>query len=181
MSTLETRYTGGAIAYHWTMALLVIFLAVQGYLIDYGPQATKAWWVNLHSAVGVLVTLLLLARIVWRAKNLPPELPAGTSRFIQISSHAAHMLLYLLMAVVCISGFINIFARGRGIDFGLFQFPAIMASDRTITRPADVSHMYLAYLLSALAVLHILAAFWHQWFLKDHLLLRMMPGDRQVS
>ena len=176
MTASADRYTGGANAYHWLMAALVIFLLVQGYAIDLGPNATKAWWVNLHSAVGVVVTLLLLGRIVWRVGHRPPDLPDGTSALIRISSHAAHMLLYFLMIVVCISGFVNIFARGRGIDFGVFQFPPIMASDRSITRPADVSHLWLAYALGALAVLHIAAAVWHQWIVKDRLMLRMMPG-----
>ena len=174
--TAAARYTGRAIVYHWTMAALILFLLAQGYAIDLGPSATKAWWVNLHSAVGVVVTLLLLARIVWRIGHRPPDLPDGTSALVRASSHAAHMLLYALMAVVCLSGFVNIFARGRGIDFGLFHFPAIMASDRSITRPADTTHIILSYSMAALVLLHVAAAVWHQWFLKDRLMLRMMPG-----
>ncbi len=175
---MENRYSGGAIAYHWIMAVLIGFLWIQGYAIDLGPNATKAWWVNLHSAVGVIATLALFGRIAWRVGHRPPDLPTGTTPLVRISSHAVHMLLYALMLVICISGFLNIFARGRGIDFGFFQFPAIMASDRAITRPADTAHKYLAYATFALTILHILAALWHQLFLKDHLLLRMMPGKK---
>ena len=175
MSNASVRYSIISILFHWSVAALVIFLAVQGALIDDMPRETKAWWVNLHSAIGIATTILLLARIFWRIGHKPPPLPEGTAPWVERASHIAHWLLYALMVIVSVSGLINIFARGRGVDFGAFAIPQLMPSTRSVIRPADESHAILAYVLMGIAAVHILAAAWHQFWLKDHLMLRMMP------
>ncbi len=175
MSDTSTRYSIISILFHWSVAALVIFLAVQGVLIDDMPRESKAWWINLHSAVGIATTVLLLARIIWRIGHKPPPLPEGTAPWVDRSSHIAHLLLYALMVFVSLAGLINIFARGRGVDFGAFAIPQLMPSTRSIIRPADEAHALSSYVLMAIAAIHILAAAWHQFWLKDHLMLRMMP------
>ena len=172
------RYGTGAIAFHWAVAIFILFLGLQGYLIDSMPRATKLWWDNLHVAVGSIFAVLLIARIVWRATHRPPELPAETGALIRVSAHAVHMLLYVTMIFAVVVGFVNAFSRGWGIDFGVFHLSPMMLSDRSITRPFDRLHTYSTYFLLALAAGHALAALWHHFIKRDTVLLRMWPENR---
>ena len=170
-----SSYGTPAIAFHWAMAILIAFLGVEGYLIDSMPRASREWWISLHVGVGAIVAFLLVGRIAWRATHRPPELPAQTHSLIRIAANAVHMLIYATMLFVMLAGFVNIFSRGHGIDFGIFQVPPIMTADRTVARPFDRMHAYSAYFLLALAGTHMLAALWHHFIARDTVLLRMWP------
>lgn len=173
-----TGYGTGAIAVHWTMAILVAFLGSQSYLSHALSHGSRGTLLNLHIGIGVAVAVLLIGRIAWRATHRPPELPDETSPIVRISAFAVHMLLYATMLFVVIVGLVNVFSRGHGIDLGFFHVPPLMTADRAITRPFNRMHTYSAYFLLALAGLHMLAAFWHQFVLRDSLLSRMWPARR---
>src|SRR4051812_16175720 len=64
--------------------------------------------------------------------------------------------------------------RGEEVSISLLRLAARDGAKSCMTRPADISHMWSAYVLSALAAMHILAARWHQILRKDRLILRMM-------
>jgi hypothetical protein len=73
MSNASVRYSIISILFHWSVAALVIFLAVQGALIDDMPRETKAWWVNLHSAISPRPC----QRAQRHGSSAPPILPIG--------------------------------------------------------------------------------------------------------
>ena len=73
-----SRYSPVAQSLHWIMAALILFSAALGLLLDDWPKATKLFWINIHAQVGLLVLVLLLARIWWRRTDTPPELDAST-------------------------------------------------------------------------------------------------------
>ena len=82
------------------------------------------------------------------------------------------------MIVVPLIGFVPLFARGRGVNFGLFQIASPIERTKDWIGPTTEIHEIAAYALIALAVGHIAAAIYHQVALKDGLLLRMMPERR---
>jgi cytochrome b561 len=173
-----SRYGTGAIAVHWTMAILVAFLGSQSYLSHAMSHGSRGALLNLHIGVGVVVAVLLIGRIAWRATHRPHELPDETTPFVRISALAVHMLLYATMLFVVVVGLVNVFSRGHGIDFGIFHVPPLMAADRAITRPINRMHSYSAYFLLTLAGAHMLAALWHHFVARDTILLRMWPARR---
>ena len=171
----QKRYTREAIALHWLMAGLIVPVAVSGLLYDDIPKSWEDRFLNLHAVFGTLTGLLLVARMVWRRQHRPPPLPASIGPLNRLVSHWGHVGLYALMALVPLAGLAALLARGKGIDFGLFEIVSPLARTPEIARPAKQIHALLAYALLAAAAAHMMVALFHQLILRDGLLLRMMP------
>ena len=67
-----TRYGSTAVAFHWVVAALVIFLGALGLLFDDIPKESRAFWINIHGCVGLIYFALVVARLVWRACTSRP-------------------------------------------------------------------------------------------------------------
>lgn len=70
------RYGRAAIAFHWTIALLVVWVGVLGLLHDSWPKPVHVFWINVHALSGLALWILVLARYYWRITHDPPSLPA---------------------------------------------------------------------------------------------------------
>lgn len=169
------RYGSAAMAFHWTMAALVVVVGVLGLLHDSWPRGTQSFWINIHAVLGLLVWALLMARFWWRIRHPPPSLPAHTGALAQRLSRPAHLLLYMLLFVIPIFGIVTFIWHGRVFDFGLFKVDFGIAKNRAIFNPTEDIHGYLAYTLFTLIGIHVLAALWHQFVRRDGVLLRMWP------
>lgn len=177
MKTAATgaRYDRIAIFLHWAIAFLIAAAFLLGLTVDDFPRAYKDAVVNTHSLLGLGILLLTLIRIGWRIGHPPPPLPKNISAQMEVFSKLAHVLLYALMLLVPLIGLPTLFYRGRGLDFGLFQLPAFLARTPEIFRPLTELHELGAYALIGLAAGHIGAALYHQWILRDALIVRMVP------
>jgi cytochrome b561 len=173
------RYRPAAIAFHWTMFVLVVVVGVLGLLHDSWPKQTQAFWINVHALLGLALWAALVARFGYRIRNAPPALPGHVGAFSRRFSSPVHFALYALMFITPIVGVVTFLYHGRVFDFGLFQLDFGVKKNRAIFHPTEDIHGYLAYALFGLAGLHALAALWHQFFLHDGVLRRMWPpGDR---
>jgi cytochrome b561 len=175
----RARYDAGAIALHWVMALLIVVVGALGLLHDSWPKRTQAFWINLHALIGLVVLALLIARIGWRRRHRPPQLPADCGELSRRLSPPVQLLLYLLMFVIPILGIVTFIWHGRVFDFGWFRLDFGVPKNRAIFQPTELIHGYLAYALFGLATLHALAACWHQYVRRDGVLLRMWPRARE--
>jgi superoxide oxidase len=163
-------------AFHWIMAVLVVFVGVLGLLHDSWPKGTQAYWINVHALVGLLVWVLLMARFRWRQRHPPPQLPAHAGALAQRLSSPLHRLLYLLLFVIPILGIVTFIWHGRAFDFGLFKVDFGVAKNRAIFHPTEDVHGYLAYTLFTLVGVHAFAALWQHFVRRDGVLLRMWPA-----
>jgi cytochrome b561 len=155
---------------------LVLIVGVLGLLHDEWPKATQGFWINVHALLGLLLWLVLLARLSWRRRHAPPALPVNVGMLAKRVSTPVHLALYTLMFLIPILGFITFIYHGRIFDFGLFRIDFGIKKNRAIFEPTEDIHGYLAYALFALAGLHALAAVWHQFYLRDGVLERMWPN-----
>jgi cytochrome b561 len=170
------RYTQGAMALHWIMAVLIVAVGVLGLLHDSWPRRSQAFWINLHALIGLLVWVLIVVRLWWRLTHPPPALPPETGVLPRRLSYTAHLLLYVLVFVIPLVGIVTFVWHGRAFDFGLFRVNFGVRSNRAIFHRSEDVHGYLAYTLFALIVIHVLAALWHQFVWRDRLLQRMWPA-----
>ena len=169
------RYGTGAVAFHWTMFLLVVAVGILGLLHDSWPKRTQAFWINLHAMLGLLLWLTLIARFWWRIRHRPPSLPSGVGDWSRRLSGPLHWALYALMFVTPIVGIVTFIWHGRIFDFGVFHLDFGVRSNRAVFRPTEDIHGYLAYAIFALAGAHAAAALWHHFFRRDGMLGRMWP------
>jgi cytochrome b561 len=169
------RYGSGAMAFHWSMFVLVVVVGILGLLHDDWPKQTQAFWINVHAMIGLLLWLVLIARMGWRMRHAPPSLPADVGALSRRFSSPVHWALYLLMFITPVIGVVTFVYHGRVFDFGLFQIDPGVKSNRAVFHPTEDIHGYLAYAIFAIAGLHALAALWHRFILRDGVLARMWP------
>jgi cytochrome b561 len=132
----------------------------------------------LHEPAGIIIFGLIMLRLFWRATHDVPALPQEMRDWEQLTAKLTHWSLYLLMVAICLSGIATTFARGRPIDFGLFQIalPWGLAITRNVARSLKNIHGWLGEAILVIAFLHALAALWHHYVRKDDVLNRMLPG-----
>lgn len=173
----RVRYDGVAMALHWAIALLIIgLLALGWYMGDLPKGPARDWLFNLHTSFGTLTLLLVGVRILWRAGHRPPALAGIVPAWQHLASRVTHGLLYLMMAVMPLSGFIAS-NFGKGIIFFGMPLPRLGWPDRGISHFFNEIHETSAILLVSLIGLHVLAALWHHFVQKDRVLRRMLPGQ----
>ena len=171
------RYSPLAMTLHWVMAALILFALVHGLLLDDWPRDSKVASINIHAQSGLLVLMLLMARIWWRRRHAPPPLPPQVSEFSRRAAHPVHMLIYVLMLAVPIVGIVAFVWHARVLDFGLFAINFVVKSNGAVFHPAEDIHLWLTYTLLALVGGHAAAALWHHFISRDTVLLRMLPGS----
>ena len=169
-------YGRGAIAFHWSTALLVVWVGALGLMHDSWPKGTQVFWINIHALFGLTLWILVMARYWWRAKHAPPELPANVDALYRRLSRAVHLTMYTLLLVTPILGIVTFVWHGRVLDVGLFRVHFGIAKDPAVFGPTEDIHGYLAYALFTLAGAHMLAALWHHFVKHDGVLQRMWPS-----
>lgn len=164
---------------HWTMVGMIGVLLPLGLWMTgldyYDPWYRKA--PDLHRALGVVLGLLLIVRLGARIAQTRPRALARSPLERRLAN-AVHGLLYLLPALLVISGYLISTADGRAVDvFGWFEIPATLHG---IEGQADIAgeiHFALAMLLLALVAAHAGAALRHHLVHRDDTLRRMLrPG-----
>ncbi|MEQ1509787.1 MAG: cytochrome b [Sphingopyxis sp.] len=168
---IEDRYSRVARALHWSMGLLIVANLAGGLLHDVNAELIMP----LHKATGIVLLGLALLRIVWRMMHPAPALPADMATWERATASFTHAILYALMVLIPLSGWVMASASRWPISFyGLFDVPKFnVIKDSPLAEAAHEGHEIMGYLMIALLVLHILAALRHHFMLKDGMLARM--------
>jgi len=165
---------------HWLTAL---FLAIAAALIlirdDVDGRSLRLWLLEGHRHFGLFVLLLFLARVAYRfrAGKLPSE--GNTSALIRIAAGTTHMALYALLLIQPVLGWALSSAEDKPVHFFGITLPALVASDEDLADTLTVWHQNVAWVLLALITLHIGAALWHHFVLRDRTLRMMLPERRR--
>jgi cytochrome b561 len=161
---------------HWASALLIAVLLPLGLwmteLTYYDPWYTRA--PDLHRALGVLFGLLLAVRWLAGRLQVRPQ-PLAHTHWERRGASLGHALLYLLPALLVVSGYLISTADGRAVDvFGWFAVPATLHGLDGQEDIAGELHFWLSMVLLVLVVLHVGAALRHHFVLEDATLRRML-------
>ncbi len=174
-----SRYRLSQRLLHWVSALLVIATIPAGLIMVQEGLArpTQDSLFLFHKNAGVVIFLLVLARIAYRIANPAPPLPASLPRWQKAASHAVHGLLYVLLLVMAISGYIRVNAGGfplEGLD--ALGAPRFVPRSDELAETAKAIHATVKFPLIVLIQLHILAALYHGIVRKDGVFSRMWFG-----
>lgn len=161
---MPTGYSSAQIGLHWIIAILIslqfLFNEPIGDAFDSVMRGTVpqfGWAVWAHIAGGISVLALVLWRLVLRRSRGVPPPPEGDEPLLGRAASLGHLALYALMLLVPVSGLVAWFG---GVD------------------SAGEAHEAMTSLLLLVLAVHVAATLWHQFWLKDHLLLRMMRAER---
>ncbi|MCM2293880.1 cytochrome b [Allorhizobium sp. BGMRC 0089] len=176
-SPTSYRYRGLQRAIHWAMALIIISALALGLYCSYLAPGTplREFLLDIHKSLGMTALVLIVLRLPVRAVYGEPSWQKRPSLLVRAGAHGAHMLLYVLMILMPVTGYITSGASGHDLPwFGLFTWPNILPMDRDLSRLAGMIHHFGAYTFFAVLGLHLAAVAWHRLVKKDEVLSRML-------
>ena len=167
-------------AFHWGLGIAIIGMLAYGYWFNhYVARPDRFFHRSIHADIGYVILVLMVARLIWRGVNPVPALPDGTPRWERAPAHINHWALYLTTIIVALLGWAHSGAHKPDYAdwFGLFRVPQFTSENRDNARFFEHWHIWLAYVLIGLVVLHLLAALYHHVIKRDRVVARMVSGE----
>ncbi len=171
------RYDSVSVSLHWITAGLVLALWLMGQTIDwFSVGAPRIDARSAHITLGAVLAVVLLVRIVWRARWARPPPPAYAG-FAGAAARAGHAVLDARGIGVVALGMAEAGSRGDNL-FGIYTIPSLAPGDKSLRKIVGHWHANGANLMLIVAGLHALVGLVHHYFLKDGVLRRMLPRTR---
>lgn len=188
--TRKGRYSPIAVAFHWTIAGLVVFQLWWGWRtgqLPVGYEKVAAY--QVHSAVGVVVLVLSVLRILWRLMVPAPVNDADKAGWESEAAHLTHYTFYTFLILLPVSGWVMWSATSPGVPLsfgGILPWPLLPLQELApetryrIEAWAEFVHLLLVLALLALIPLHIGAAVKHEIVNRDDVVGGMVPGLEKI-
>ncbi len=165
MAKTRPGYSRLQITLHWAIASLILLQYLGGdfmtsFYLQNGAAASSVaeipFLTRAHVLLGIATLALVIVRVIVRLLQGAPALPEDEDPRLKLVAHATHFILYAVLFLAPISGLVGWFGQN---ELGVFV------------------HDIMTTLLAVFAYLHIGAALYHQFVLKNGLIKRMMqPG-----
>jgi len=170
------RYGVVAIVLHWLIAALIFTLFGIGWYMGALPDGPdRSWFIALHKSLGLTVLGLVVLRLAWRLSHPPPPFPRTLPSWERLAAVMNHRILYLLMFIQPISGYLSSSFSGYKTRYFGIPLPHWGWKDEALNTFFNTIHVVDAYLLFALVTLHVLAALRHLLILRDRIFQRILP------
>lgn len=175
----QPGYGGVAKTLHWLIvALLIAQYTVAWTMPDIGRGTQPVGLIDIHLSIGITILTLALLRLLWRWTHPVPLISDDVPWWQYRAAQLTHGLLYFLIFLLPLLGWASASMRGWGFGFfGLGNIPQFLPTSRAAGRLGDI-HTLVSYVLLGVVGLHVLAALYHHLWLRDRVLVRMLPGGR---
>lgn len=169
------RYSSTAIIIHWLMAIMIISMICLGVYMTDLPKGSdeRSWFFMLHKSLGLTLALLAIIRLAWKIISAPPELPSYVSAAQQKLAKATHHLLYLMMFLQPVSGYISSSFSGYKTKIWGIALPHWGWKAPGLNKLFTLIHDISAFCLVALILLHIAGVIYHLHKKENDLFRRM--------
>jgi len=157
---------------HWCMAVIILGMVWAGWTMvsmDDAVPAKFSFFYPWHKSFGMLILMLVLVRLVIRARSTLPTLPQGLAQWEVQTAKAAHGLLYTLMILVPLAGYSmsSSFTESDGVFFFGVNLPELLPkNDDRFELFRDI-HKGFAFALLGVVALHALGALKHRFIDRD--------------
>ena len=177
------RYTLSARMLHWLMAFGFVVMWGSGYslaeLVE-DDSALEDFLREVHYTTGVTLLVLLALRVAVRLTHTPPHLLDGIRPLEANAARVAHIALYVLPAAILGLGWADVNLGGHTVRWFGFDLPAVFSPlpeplEEVVTEWTETLHMWFAYTMLGVAVVHVAGAVKHLFDGHD-VLYRMTLG-----
>ena len=157
---------------HWIMAVIIVYATVAGYAMLFVMDKPQLFHVlsTLNMSLATIASVLLIVRWGWSFFRKTPGLPDTIPTTQKSIAKLAHGVLYLVMFVVFISGFLML--NHEYTFFWLFIIPNPI-SNPEVNAFFFTVHRFGCAILASLVLTHVLAALKHH-FVNNNDVLRSM-------
>ena len=179
MRNTTSSWGSVARAFHWILGLTIIGMLAFGWWMNHIPaRPDRFFYRSVHADIGYLLLVLTVLRLIWRGLNPTPALPADMPRWHRIAALVSHSALYLVVILVAVLGWAHSGARTPDYSswFGLFHVPQFTSADKAAAQAYEDRHIFFAYVLLGLVVIHMAAAAWHHFIRRDRVAARILDG-----
>jgi cytochrome b561 len=159
-------------------ALILCAFPLGVYMHDLPLSPHKLALYSYHKWIGISVLLLFMPRLLVRFWKRPPaDLPAPAWQ--QRIAHLTHILLYLLILAVPLTGWLMSSAKGFTVVYlGVLPLPDLAGKDKDLGELLTLAHKALNIGLLTLVALHVAGALKHHVIDRDNTLRRMSPFSK---
>ena len=171
------RYTPAAKWLHWLIVALLAGQFVFAWTMPHiGRNTPVTTLISLHFTFGVMILVIAAARLVWRFTHGEPEPEDGVPPWQTASARLIHWLLYMLLFVVPVLGWVNASWRGMPVVMFGFELPKLIG----VRAPGwgwtgDIHASLANYAMLPLIGLHVAAGLYHYFIRRDRVLQRILP------
>ena len=169
-------YTATAKFLHWLIAAFVfaqISLGLWMIGIPKAPPGIRVYWFNVHKSIGITLGLLVLVRLLWRLTHRAPPLPATVPAWQRVAAKTSHVLLYVCMIVMPLSGYLgSSFTKYPIVYFGM-RLPHWGWEAPALKELCSQVHLVTVTVFVTLIAVHITAALKHLLVNRDGVFQRM--------
>lgn len=175
------RHSAATLALHWATVFAVLVAAGSGLAREWvEDEALRILLLRVHEQAGLFVlvalALRLLNRFVFGLANHAGKMPL----LMRWAAQLAHAGMYLLLAVLPVLGWAVCSAKAMDLSlFGLVRLPALVQDDPDLADLLIDRHVFAAWTLLTMVVLHVAAALWHHRVRRDGVLMAMLPWLRR--
>jgi cytochrome b561 len=166
---------------HWVVGFMIISMIIVGFVMqNIENTADKAQIYNLHKATGMVVLILVSIRLVWRLVNITVIMSDNSPKWQHILAIMNINMLYILMFLMPISGFLASIFSGRNIDiYGLFAIKSY-GYNPFFADVFNQTHSFSAFVLCCLIIIHLLAVIYNNVINKNDVFSRMWFSNKNI-
>ncbi|MCZ0961223.1 cytochrome b [Paracoccus benzoatiresistens] len=164
---------------HWIVAVAVLMMIPAGLVMTQEglPRPVQDTLFIFHKNLGTLLILVILVRVIYRLTHRPPPLPDSVPPWQRRAAAVSHGMLYALLVIMPISGFVRVRAGGYPIELlDRLGFGPLIGKSERLADAASALHAAAAFLLIAVLAVHVAAALQHALIRRDGVWSRMWPG-----
>ena len=163
--------------FHWGTTLMVLVQVPVGIAMtsEGFPSIGDPLYV-LHKGMGSILLAFVVARILWRLTHSPPPFMAHMPPLQRHVASATHRLLYVLLVVMPVSGYVGTVGDGYPIEMlDALGIPPLVSDVPGTAQVMLVVHKFSAYILTALITAHVVAAMHQSLIERDGVMSRIWP------
>ena len=173
-------YTHTAIVLHWLIAVFVfaqISLGLWMIGIPKAPPGIRVYWFNVHKSIGITLGVLILLRLIWRLTHRALPLPDSVPRWQRIAAKTSHVLLYVCMIVMPVSGYLGSSFTKYPIIYWGVRLPHWGWDAPALKELCSQVHLVTVIVFITLIAIHTGAALKHLLINRDGVFQRMWPRN----
>ncbi|MEM6712000.1 MAG: cytochrome b [Pseudomonadota bacterium] len=169
--------------FHWLIVALFAWQYISGNIMLEMERGSivlglnQNGYFNWHKSIGLVALAIAIFRIINRSVGQLPEWAPTLGSGEKVFIHRAEQVLYLVMFVMPISGYLYVMAGGFGVLlFGEWRLPNPIGKVEWLAFIAKWVHIVAGWVLATAVAGHVLLVLRHQLLMRDGLLWRMLPG-----